>query len=248
MRLHPAVLLLILLPLRAGGAPPAGPGAAAPAAAPVPWRRGQCCGLNCLYVLLRMHGVAVTYPDLADETEVGEQGSTMAELSRVAHAHGIDLTPMRATFESIDEWPLPAVVHLQRQDLDRHYVLLLRKQGDQFVFLDCTSGALSFWQEAEFRDKWSGYVLLHNPPGRWPRLPSWAPYAWLACGVCVLGAGLVRRVRKGRPRPFRDEGGAGGTPNATAPPDGAPGAEPPASSAGVPESDGSPDRYGRSPT
>jgi len=201
-------LLLAGLPAQAADAPNPSPAGQGPSAAKVAWRKTQRCGLNCLYVLLRIHGVEVSYQELADETVVGDQGSTFAELSRVARRHGFDLTPMRATWESIDDWPLPAVIHLESQNLDRHYVLLLRREGEEFVIFDCTDGEVSRWGEGEIRDKWSGYVLLHNPPGRWQRLLSWTPYAWLVCGGCMLGAGALRWSRNARAG--RQPGGGGG--------------------------------------
>lgn len=200
MRWFSIVTLLLLVGLPVEAADPSAPSAAAKelSASVVAWRKAQCCGVNCLYVTLRMHGIPVKYEELAEETAVGDQGSTFAELSRVARLHGLDLTPMQATRESVADWPLPAVLHLERQNLDRHYVLLLRRQGDEYIILDCTSGEISAWGEGEFRDKWSGYVLLAAPSGGWWKLPSWMAYVWFFCGVGVLGAGALRWRRTSR--------------------------------------------------
>lgn len=166
----------------------------APSAAELAWRQSKRCGVNCLYVLLRSHGIEVAYDRLVDEVAIGDKGTTLAELSRVARAHGINLLPMRATRESIRDWALPAVLHLERQNFERHYVLLLRVESEEYTILDCTTGQMSIWGEGEFRDKWSGYVGLIRSD-RNDIFVGWLPYAWLAAGAVVFGLGLRGRRR-----------------------------------------------------
>jgi Peptidase C39 family len=174
-----------------------------PAAQPVEWRHTKRCGLNCLYVMLRMIGAQVSYQTLGSEVQVTDQGTTMAELVRVAALHGAILQPMRATKESIPQWSLPAIIHLQNQDLTAHYVLLLRSTGNGFVVLDCNSGELREWGAGEFLDKWTGYVLMQPPPGL--LFTPIAASLWVGFGCAVLGLGLwqwMLRPRHGlRPPP-----------------------------------------------
>lgn len=160
-----------------------------PPVQPVEWRHSKRCGLNCLYVMLRMRGAPVKYETLAAETEVTDKGTTMAELARVAGWHGISLQAMRATRDSIPQWPLPAIVHLQNQDLTTHYVLLLRTSGTKYVMLDCNSGELRDWSQGEFLDKWTGHVLLAAEPGDLLASPLVAGL-WVCAGVGVLALGL----------------------------------------------------------
>lgn len=165
-----------------------------PSSAELAWRQSKRCGANCAYVLLRSHGIGVAYDQLVDEIAIGDEGTTLAELSRVCRAHGINLLPMRATLESVRDWSLPAILHLERQNFERHYVLLLRVEGEEYTILDCTTGQMSNWGEGEFRDKWSGYVGLLAADGR-AGMPSWLPYAWLAAGAVVFGIALRGRQR-----------------------------------------------------
>src|SRR5437764_775005 len=95
--------MLLILPVihglcaSAGGAPSAVPPRSEDLGAKsVAWRQNYYCGVNCIYVMLKMVGKNTSYETLCDETSVGVQGSSMAELGRLAKIHGIELTPVKA--------------------------------------------------------------------------------------------------------------------------------------------------------
>jgi peptidase C39-like protein len=180
--------------------------AAASSVAPVDWRVDTRCGVNSLYVMLRMLNRPVTYEQLLKETAVGEQGSSAAELARVASLHQVHLTPVHATSSSASRWPLPAIVHLQRQaDFMGHYVLYLGSNGDTHRLLDCTSGEMSTMPEGDFNTIWSGYVLLRGEPGVQAMTP-WISRGWLMVGAIVfLGYGVRQWHRQRRAAPGPNE-------------------------------------------
>lgn len=182
---------------------------AGPAVAPVDWRVDTRCGVNSLYVMLRMLNRPVTYEQLLKETAVGEQGSSAAELARVASLHGVHLTPVHATIRSVSRWPLPAIVHLQRQtDFMGHYMLYLGSRGDAHQLLDCTSGETRAVPEGDFNSLWSGYVLLRGESVVQTMAP-WISRGWLMAGVIVFFGYGVRRwyqQRRAAPGPTESDG------------------------------------------
>jgi ABC-type bacteriocin/lantibiotic exporter with double-glycine peptidase domain len=163
--------------------------AVAPLAQPVEWRHTKRCGINCLYVMLRMLGTQVRYENVVAEAHITDQGTTIAELVRLAANYGTSLQPVRATKDTIRRWPLPAIVHLQNQDLTTHYVLLLRASETGYVVLDCNSGELREWGPGEFLDKWTGYVLLQSDSSGHLFSPFFAG-AWVILGCATLALGL----------------------------------------------------------
>ena len=173
-------------------APPASPRAAA-AVMPDPWRQSVSCGANCVYVLLRVLEKPVSYEEVSRRTKVGLQGSTMDELARVANLYGVRLAPMRATRKSVEQWPLPAIIHQQEgEGFTGHYVLYLGRDPNtkRYVTLDCTTGQIAPMEEGDFFNRWSGYVLLRSPT--WGGFESWVARAWLIAGVFFLGFGVLR--------------------------------------------------------
>ncbi len=156
------------------------------------WRRENHCGVNCLYVMMKMQNIPCSYEELCGRTAVTDQGSSMLELARVARLHGLPLTPVSSSSESIAGWPLPAVVHFQQaEDFTGHYVLYLGRKNDLHRVLDCTSGELVGLSDGDFLSKWSGYVLLRSGPAG-VSSAGWVPWAWLAAGLGIFGTGLHR--------------------------------------------------------
>lgn len=165
-----------------------------------PWRSEVYCGVNALYVMLRMLGVHATYDQLLKESSVGDRGSSMEELARVARLHGVTLTPMRGKAAGVASWPTPAIVHQQRRtDLMGHYVLYLGPSGDELLTLDCVSGQLASMSKGDFNDKWSGFVLVRSP-GDSDRMQVFAQ-GWLVFGLMVGIGGCWRMLRAPRRGP-----------------------------------------------
>jgi hypothetical protein len=181
---------------------PADPGPGASVVAPVDWRVDVRCGVNCVYVMLRMLDRPVTYGELLGQTAVGEQGSNAGELARVAGLHGVVLTPVHATAGSVARWPTPAIVHIQRpSDFAGHYVLYLGRVADKYHrVLDCTSGSMSDLSDGDFNAQWTGYALLRGVP-QVQALAPWVARGWLAAGILVFIASLVRWHQQRRAAP-----------------------------------------------
>lgn len=165
---------------------------------PETWRSEMHCGVNCLYVLLRSLGTNVTYDRLCEQTALGPDGTSMAELARVSGSYGVPLVAVRSGPDGIDQWPLPAIVHQQRvMSSTGHFILLVGYNGDVFSVLDSTTGQLKAISRGDFLEKWSGFALLRNDPAPlgWE---FWIAAGWLACGTILLGLGSWRWLARHR--------------------------------------------------
>jgi len=202
---RPKLIILTLLAI----IPPA-PGQTVtrnPAEGPLPvnWRTNFYCGVNCLYVALRMEGRPVDYEELCRSAAVGEKGTSLGELARLAKSHGTNYTPVRDLARSIAGWPVPAIVHQQRpDDLMGHYVLYLGRRGDLDAVLDCTTGQIDMLSRGDFLDRWTGYVLLRAEP--FPLTSQLAMAGWSFLGLIVFCFGLrclARRAPESKEEPHR---------------------------------------------
>jgi ABC-type bacteriocin/lantibiotic exporter with double-glycine peptidase domain len=164
----------------------------------VPWRQELYCGVNCLYVMLNVLGVRVTYDQVVDETHLTASGTDMAELQRVADKLGLHLVAVRATAQSALDWPLPAIIH-QRKAGSRtgHFVLLLDQSKDSFTILDSNTGQVVVLGEATFLNDWSGYVLLRSAK-RSRSYVAWIVLFWMFMGAAVCAMGIWRAFGRTR--------------------------------------------------
>ncbi len=109
-------MLVILASSRVAVLPPKLCGAGEP---PLPggiegrqrWQEEKCCGANVLYLFLRLHGVAASHAELLREVPVGENGTSLEDLRRIARQHGLEVEVVRATPKSLSSVRFPAIAH-----------------------------------------------------------------------------------------------------------------------------------------
>jgi Peptidase C39 family len=156
------------------------------------WRHDKVCGVNCLYILLRMKGHVANYTSLLDELIVapGKSVASLADLKEVAGRHGVQCAIGKTTPAGLKGLAPPVIAHLedvtQNGDNFGHFVLVLKSNDDGVTYLD-GSTAETFtkpWQV--FERRWSGFVL-------YPRSPTSRPFLWCSC--FALGLSLIALVR-----------------------------------------------------
>ncbi len=148
------------------------------------------CGKQCLYVLLRLHGINATEREIERLLPVGEDGTSMYDLQQCAGHFGLETDVVELSPEDLDKVPLPAIVHLGPTKEEGHYLVLVHVLEPKFPrFIDGTRGSFS-WARADFARSWSGYALV--PKDRWwlrwlSRLTAFAALA--ATGLWLGRAG-----------------------------------------------------------
>jgi hypothetical protein len=142
------------------------------------------CGRQCLYVLLRLHGINVTEREIDRFLPVGERGTSMYDLQQCARYFGLETEVVELSPEELEKAPLPAIVHLGPTKEEGHYLVLVHVLEPKFPrFIDGTRGSFS-WARAEFARSWSGYALVSKD--RW-----WLRWlSRLAALVALVAGGL----------------------------------------------------------
>lgn len=111
----------------------------------VSWQKHNRCGLNSVYLMIRLMGGHVSYPDL--ERAAGSMppdGLSLSQMVSLAKEFGLDCEVVYGPPESIAELSPPAVIHLGDPEKSGHYVCYYHKQLNPraYRFVDGTSGAL----------------------------------------------------------------------------------------------------------
>ena len=188
---------------------------------PPSWRGGEMCGLNCLYLLLKL--TVTNVPSLSYDAlyrsagPVPSGGFNMAQLKQIARKWGAELSVIQGDPLRLAELPPPVIVHLGEPDRPGHFVCLVQNQGKVLLFADGTTGGqFTVGDEgthtvAGLARQASGFMLvpaLHQPPrGLSPRS------RWIMRGVScgMLAVALVffalPHVRRRRLAPETTSGG-----------------------------------------
>jgi ABC-type bacteriocin/lantibiotic exporter with double-glycine peptidase domain len=148
------------------------------------WRVGNRCGINSVYVLLRLLGRPVSYDVTAAAFPVRSVGQSIGEMQDFMQSQGVPSEVVMVTPERLRQCPLPAIALLEVDKAEGgHFVVILSVQHDGVWIVDGTSAALNFMPSEEFFREWRGYLLIQNS--------RFAGLRWLYAVAIAIGTANV---------------------------------------------------------
>lgn len=119
------------------------------------------CGLACLSMVMRFHGVKTRVDSLAASAPDTADGLTVLDLVTIARGHGFDATAYRLSPDLLGELPLPLIAHWN----PRHYIVVERVSADEVMLADPATGR-RWLSPDEFAERFSGVAVAVTPRGR----------------------------------------------------------------------------------
>lgn len=133
------------------------------------------CGVACLAMIAKWHGIDVSLPWLRDAASAGPAGTSLKGLGAAAGHIGLELTPFKVSRDRLAEFDLPAIIHWDSE----HWVVLTRVEGDVVDVADPAIGLVRMTR-AELDRHFDGYAAALTPTGEATEAPSGAPNVrWL---------------------------------------------------------------------
>jgi predicted double-glycine peptidase len=132
------------------------------------WQSAPYCGLNCLFVVLSLHGSVVDYKSLKKEVAVTNRGASLLDLKAVAAKYGYAAEVIRTTPADLRHLDLPIIALLGADmgpELNGHYVVVCGEIDADVFVIDGTSGNLDQMSTTLFNRAFSGYVLAKRDRG-----------------------------------------------------------------------------------
>lgn len=128
------------------------------------WQRPEVCGLNCLFVFLRLHDVAVDHGELL-RLPMEPGGVTLADLCEISDRYNFATQVVFATPRELERLTLPAIAQVGSKHGDDHFVVLISLTRGTVRLLDGSSGTIQVMPLRDFELKWSGYLLVPGSSG-----------------------------------------------------------------------------------
>ena len=116
------------------------------------------CGAACLAMLCRHYGINMTLGKLRELANVTAQGATLDSLARAGEALGFGARGVQCTFDALQGFELPFIVHWEGY----HYVIVYGVSPRQVWVADPAVGFRKMSVE-EFERGWSGTCLVFTP-------------------------------------------------------------------------------------
>lgn len=122
------------------------------------------CGAACLGIVLAHHGRWVPLEKLREDCGVSRDGSSAGNVARAAQLYGLEVEAFSAEPDSIDELPLPMIVHWNFN----HFVVVDSTDKDQVLINDPATGPRSV-SHREFDEAFTGVCLTFAPTPEFQR-------------------------------------------------------------------------------
>lgn len=158
------------------------------------------CGVNALYVFLRLHNVSCSYEDLSRELPLEEKGANMLDLKIVSHSHGCEAEVIQiGPFQLAAKLPAVARLASVSTQSEGHFVVVTKMSDSNVYVVDSTAGGLIKMPRGVFEREFSGYALVHG--GSWLQLMRSRLNVILGIvdgfgAIIILGIIVYRMVRK----------------------------------------------------
>jgi ATP-binding cassette subfamily B protein len=134
------------------------------------------CGSACLAMICRHFGRRVSQTRIRQLTHTGLDGTSLRDICHAAVELGLAARTVKASPESLDTMPLPAIVHWE----GNHWVVLYDIDEDHARIADPATRLIKL-KRAEFETKWTGFAALFDYTSAMERAPeSTSGIAWLA--------------------------------------------------------------------
>lgn len=122
------------------------------------------CGAACLTMVLNYYGRAVSLAELADQMDVGRDGTTALAIAQAARQHGLQVHAYTGEPAMFAELPLPVILHWNFS----HFVVLEQWSAAGAVIVDPASGRRPV-APAEFDRSFTGVFLTLTPGATFTR-------------------------------------------------------------------------------
>ena len=134
------------------------------------------CGAAALAMVCRHFGRAVSLARIRQLVHMSIDGTSLSALCRAATELGLAARSVKASRRTLDDMPLPAVVHWE----GNHWVVAYDVDRQQVRVADPAIGLRRFRRE-EFERKWSGYAALFDYTEAFAQAPEGqSSLAWLS--------------------------------------------------------------------
>jgi Peptidase C39 family len=127
------------------------------------WRTGQCCGINSLYLALRLQAPdnEISYEAIEKRLPQDRPGNSMTEMCQCAESFGVKAKVLKLTPETLTQDRLPAIAHFEEEKGKLgHFVVVTAVGEDGVEYIDGTSAILQVVPMSYFRQEWDGYTIV----------------------------------------------------------------------------------------
>lgn len=127
------------------------------------------CGAACLASIAAAHQLQLPVARIRQLASTDTQGSNVLGLVEAANRLNFDAKGVRGPFESLFKIPKPAIAHVIIKKSLHHFVVIYAISRRDVVVMDPGDGRIHRYKHEEFRELWTGVLILVWPSHNFQR-------------------------------------------------------------------------------
>src|SRR5487761_1144609 len=140
---------------------------------PDPLDTKEICGVNCLYMFLRLHGCDVSFDQTWQALGMKKQGTSLLDLKQASTTLGFETRAIEClSATELSRMPFPLILFRPHPNSEvGHFLLALKVSEDgELTAVDGTTAKSRTYTIAYFREYgvWTGFVLVRSGNGDIP--------------------------------------------------------------------------------
>lgn len=121
------------------------------------------CGATCLASISAFYQLQLPVIRIRQYAGTDKRGTNILGLIEAAEKLGFQAKGVKGTLESLSKIPLPAIAHLIFKNGFQHFVVIYKVSAKYIVYMDPVDGTSHKEKIVEFKEKWSGVIVLILP-------------------------------------------------------------------------------------
>lgn len=123
------------------------------------------CGAACLHAIARHYGLTIPLARIRQLASTDRDGTSVLGVVEAATHMGFTAKGVRGPSDSLVKIPKPAIAHVVVDGHIHHFVVITKVTATQVHVMDPSDGEIHRRSHAQFRDTWTGVLILLVPGG-----------------------------------------------------------------------------------
>ncbi len=123
------------------------------------------CGAACLHAIARHYGLRVPLARIRQFASTDREGTSVLGVVEAATRMGFTAKGVRGPADSLAKIPKPAIAHVVVDGRIQHFVVITKVTATHVHVMDPSDGEIHRRSRAQFRDTWTGVLVLLVPGG-----------------------------------------------------------------------------------
>lgn len=136
------------------------------------------CGAACIASVCAHYGLKFPVAQIRQYAHTDKKGTNILGMIEAMNKLGFTAKGVRAEFEAFNIIPKPTIAHVVVKEVLQHFVVVYKVTTKKVEYMDPGDGCLHRVTHKDFKQMWSGVLILVEPNGSFERADKTTSNVW----------------------------------------------------------------------